>query len=122
MPRLSHKQEVLTFTVLTLTREIPLPGKRHLALGAGIATQSWISALALIVYLRCSIHRDAARSNELACATESFESTLVPSVFIPRLTAANCQRVSRAFSFASTEKNHEWQPPSASYFFSWSCF
>jgi protein-S-isoprenylcysteine O-methyltransferase Ste14 len=109
-----HKQEVLTVTgPYAYTRNPLYLGSAILALGAGIATRSWISALILILYFAVFysivMNREA---NELRLRHgASFEeyARAVP-LFIPRLTAVKLRTGSAgAFSFAQYKKNHEWQ-------------
>jgi hypothetical protein len=109
-----HKQEVLTVTgPYAYTRNPLYLGSAVLALGAAIATRSWISALILIlffaVFYSIVMNREA---NELRLRHgASFEeyARAVP-LFIPRLTAVKLTGGSAgAFSFAQYKKNHEWQ-------------
>jgi protein-S-isoprenylcysteine O-methyltransferase Ste14 len=109
-----HKQEVLTVTgPYAHTRNPLYLGSAILALGAGIATHSWFSALILIVYFAIFysivIRREA---NELhlrhGAAFEEY-ARAVP-LFIPRLTAAKLPGASAgSFSFAQYKKNYEWE-------------
>src|SRR5882724_10862566 len=109
-----HKQEVLTVTgPYAHTRNPLYLGSAILALGAAIATRSWISASTLIVYFvvvySVVMQREA---NELLLRHgASFEeyARAVP-LFIPRLTAAKLTGDSGgSFSLAQYKKNHEWQ-------------
>src|SRR6266699_2231638 len=109
-----HKQEVLTIAgPYAYTRNPLYLGSAILALGAGIATRSWISALIPIAYFAVfysivmrreanELHlRHGASFEEYACA--------VPLI-IPRLTAAKLAGVSAgSFSFTQYNKNHEWE-------------
>src|SRR6266566_3560755 len=100
-----HKQEILTVTgPYAYTRNPLYLGSAVLALGAGIATRSWISATILIVYFAVFysiVMRHGASFEEYARA--------VP-LFVPRLTAAKLPGDSAAsFSLAQYRKNHEWQ-------------
>lgn len=109
-----HKKEVLTVTgPYAYTRNPLYLGSAILALGTGIATRSWISALLLAAYFvlfySIVMQREA---NELHIGhSASFDeyARIVP-LFIPRLTAAKLPGDSAgAFSFAQYKKNHEWQ-------------
>ncbi len=109
-----HKQEVLTVTgPYAYTRNPLYLGSAMLALGAGIAMRSWISALILILYFAVFYSIVMKReANELRLRHgASFEeyARAVP-LFIPRLTAAKLPGDSAgSFSFAQYKKNHEWQ-------------
>jgi len=109
-----HKQEVLTVTGPYAYSRNPLYlGSAILALGAGIATRSWIAALILIAYFAVFYTMVMRReANELRLRHgASFEeyANAVP-LFIPRLTAAKLTGASSgSFSFAQYKKNHEWQ-------------
>jgi steroid 5-alpha reductase family enzyme len=109
-----HKQEVLTVTgPYAYTRNPLYFGSAILALGAGIATRSWISALILILYFAIFYSMVMNReANELrlrhGAAFEEY-ARAVP-LFIPRPTAAELPGNSASsFSFAQYKKNHEWQ-------------
>jgi protein-S-isoprenylcysteine O-methyltransferase Ste14 len=109
-----HKQEVLTVTgPYAHTRNPLYLGSAILALGAGMATHSWISALILIVYFAVvySIVMQREANELLLRHGASFEeyARAVP-LFVPRLTAAKLTGDSGgSFSFAQYRKNHEWQ-------------
>ena len=109
-----HKQEVLTVTgPYAYTRNPLYLGSAILALGAGIATRSGISAFILIVYFAVFYSIVMRREeNELRLRHRaSFEeyARAVP-LFIPQLTAAKLPGDSAgAFSFSQYKKNHEWQ-------------
>jgi hypothetical protein len=109
-----HKQEVLTVTgPYAHTRNPLYLGSAILALGAGMATHSWISAMILIVYFAVvySIVMQREANELLLRHGASFEeyARAVP-LFIPRLTAAKLTGDSGgSFSFAQYKKNHEWQ-------------
>jgi len=109
-----HKQEVLTVTgPYAYTRNPLYLGSATLALGAGIATQSWISALVLIVYFAVFysivMRREANELRKRHGAAFEEYARAVP-IFIPRLTAAKLPGASAgSFSFAQYRKNHEWQ-------------
>jgi protein-S-isoprenylcysteine O-methyltransferase Ste14 len=109
-----HKQELLTVTgPYAYTRNPLYLGSAILALGAGIATRYWISALILIIYFAVFYSVVMKReANELQLRHgASFEAyaRAVP-LFIPRLTAAKLPGdLAGSFSFAQYKKNHEWQ-------------
>jgi hypothetical protein len=109
-----HKQEVLTVTgPYAYTRNPLYLGSAMLALGAGIATRSWISSLILIIYFAVFYSAVMQReANELhrrhGASFEEYART-VP-LFLPRLTPAKLPGNSAgSFSFAQYRKNHEWQ-------------
>lgn len=109
-----HKKEVLTVTgPYAYTRNPLYLGSAILALGAGIAARSWISALLLIGYfaLFYSIVMQREASELSTRHGASFEGyALAVPLFIPRLTAAKLPGDSAgAFSFAQYKRNHEWQ-------------
>jgi protein-S-isoprenylcysteine O-methyltransferase Ste14 len=109
-----HKQEVLTVTgPYAYTRNPLYLGSAILALGVGIATRYWTSALILILYFSVFYSIVMQReANELRLRHGvSFEeyAHAVP-LFIPRLTAGKLSGDSAgSFSFARYKKNHEWQ-------------
>lgn len=109
-----HKQEVLTVTgPYAYTRNPLYLGSAILALGAGIATRSWISSVILIVYFAVFYSIVMRReANELRLRHgASFEAyaRAVP-LFIPRLTAVKLPGDSAgSFSVSQYKKNHEWQ-------------
>jgi protein-S-isoprenylcysteine O-methyltransferase Ste14 len=109
-----HKQEVLTVTgPYAYTRNPLYLGSAILALGAGIATQSWISALVLILYFAVFysiVMRREANELRLRHGASFEEYACAVPLFIPRLTAAKLPGESAgSFSFAQYRKNHEWQ-------------
>jgi protein-S-isoprenylcysteine O-methyltransferase Ste14 len=109
-----HKQEVLTVTgPYAYTRNPLYLGSAILALGAGIATRSWISAIILIVYFAVFysvVMQREAKELHLRHGASFDEYTRVVPLFIPRLTAAKLPRESAgSFSFTQYKKNHEWQ-------------
>jgi Phospholipid methyltransferase len=109
-----HKKEILTVTgPYAYTRNPLYLGSAVLALGAGIATRSWISALLLIAYFAVFYSLVMRReANELCVRHGASYEEYARSVplFIPRLTAAKLPGDSAgAFSFAQYKKNHEWQ-------------
>jgi protein-S-isoprenylcysteine O-methyltransferase Ste14 len=109
-----HKQEVLTVTgPYAHTRNPLYLGSAILALGAGVATKSWISAAILVLYFAV-VYSVVMRREEgelLGHHGESFRAyaAAVP-LFLPRLTAAAVPGASNGqFSFAQYKKNHEYQ-------------
>jgi protein-S-isoprenylcysteine O-methyltransferase Ste14 len=109
-----HKQEVLTVTgPYAYTRNPLYLGSAVLALGAGIATRSWISGAILLIYFAV-VYSVVMRREEgelLGRHGASFReyATAVP-LFLPRLTAATLSGASAGqFSIAQYKKNHEYQ-------------
>ena len=108
-----HKQEVLTIAgPYAYTRNPLYLGSAILALGAGIATRSWIYALILIVYFAVFysivMQREAKELQLRHGATFEDYARAVP-LFIPRLTAAKLSTDSAgSFSLSQYKKNHEW--------------
>ena len=109
-----HKQEVLTVTgPYAYTRNPLYLGSAILALGAGIAMQSWISAGLLIGYfaLFYSVVMRREEAELLARHGAAFQeyARAVP-LFLPRFRAAKLPGDSSGtFSFAQYKKNHEWR-------------
>ena len=109
-----HKQEVLTVTgPYAYTRNPLYLGSAILALGAGIATRSWISAFILIIYFAVfysAVMRREAKELHLRHGASFEEYARTVPLFMPRLTAAKLPGDSAgSFSFAQYRKNHEWQ-------------
>ena len=109
-----HKQEVLTVTgPYAYTRNPLYLGSAILALGAGISTRSWNSALIPIVYFAVFysiVMRREAKELHLRHGASFEEYARAVPLFIPRLTAARISGASAgSFSFAQYKKNHEWQ-------------
>jgi protein-S-isoprenylcysteine O-methyltransferase Ste14 len=109
-----HKQEVLTVTgPYAYTRNPLYLGSAVLALGAGIATRSWISGAILLIYFAV-VYSVVMRREEgelLGHHGTAFQqyAAAVP-LFLPRLTAARWPGASAGqFSFAQYKKNHEYQ-------------
>src|ERR1700686_5088248 len=109
-----HKQEVLTVTgPYAYTRNPLYLGSAILALGAGIATRSWISGAILLIYFAV-VYSVVMRREEgelLGHHGTAFQeyAAAVP-LFLPRLTAARVPGASAGqFSFAQYKKNHEHQ-------------
>lgn len=109
-----HKKEVLTVTgPYAYTRNPLYLGSAILALGAGIATRSWVSALLLVAYFALFysivMQREANELHTRHGASFDEYARIVP-LFIPRLTAAKLPGDSpAAFSLVQYKKNHEWQ-------------
>jgi protein-S-isoprenylcysteine O-methyltransferase Ste14 len=109
-----HKQEVLTVSgPYAYTRNPLYLGSAILALGTGIATRSWISALILVVYFAVFysivMQREAKELNLRHAASFEEYARAVP-LFIPRLTAARLSTdLTGSFSLSQYKKNHEWQ-------------
>jgi len=109
-----HKQEVLTVAgPYAYTRNPLYLGSAILALGAGIATRSWISAVILIVYFTVFysiVMRREANELRLRHGASFEEYARAVPLFIPRLTVAKLPGDSAgSFSLAQYKKNHEWQ-------------
>jgi protein-S-isoprenylcysteine O-methyltransferase Ste14 len=109
-----HKQSVLTVTgPYAYTRNPLYLGSAILALGAGIASRSWISASILLVYFAV-VYSVVMRREEgelLAQHDGAFQTyrAAVP-LFFPRLTARQRPEASAGeFSFEQYKKNHEYQ-------------
>src|SRR5204862_91069 len=97
--------------ILRVTAPIAQPAL--LALGAGIATCTFISGLMLMIYFAVFYSIVMQREvNELClrhgASYEEYARSV--SLFIPRLTAAKLSGVSAgSFSIVQYKKNHEWQ-------------
>jgi hypothetical protein len=109
-----RKQEVLTVTgPYAYTRNPLYLGSAVLALGAGIATRSWISAIILVVYFAVFysvVMQREAKELQLQHGASFEEYARAVPLFIPRLTAAKLPGNSAgSFSFTQYKKNHEWQ-------------
>ena len=109
-----HKQSVLTVTgPYAYTRNPLYLGSSILALGAGIATRSWISAAILVVYFTL-VYAVVMRREEnelLIQHGEAFKAyaAAVP-LFFPRMTPARLEGTSvGSFSLAQYKKNHEYE-------------
>lgn len=109
-----HKQEVLTMTgPYAHTRNPLYLGSAILAMGAGIATHSWISAAILLIYFAV-VYSVVMRREEqelLGHHAEAFQAyAAVVPLFLPRLTPARIPGSSVGrFSLAQYKKNHEYQ-------------
>jgi protein-S-isoprenylcysteine O-methyltransferase Ste14 len=107
-----HKQEVLTMTgPYAYTRNPLYLGSSVLALGAAVATRSWISAALLMVYFAVFYSMVMWREEfELRQRHgEAFDAyaKAVP-LFFPRLIGVTAVGAA-AFSFAQYKKNREWK-------------
>lgn len=109
-----HKQEVLTVSGPYAHSRNPLYlGSALLALGAGVATKSLISAAILLLYfaLVYSVVMRREEGELLGRHGRAFQAyaTAVP-LFLPRFSAAEIPGASEGtFSFAQYKKNHEYQ-------------
>ena len=109
-----RKQEVLTVTgPYAYTRNPLYLGSAILALGTGIATRSWISALILLAYFAVFysvvMRREERELHARHGALFEAYARVVP-FFIPRLTAAKISgEFAGSFCFAQYKRNHEWQ-------------
>jgi protein-S-isoprenylcysteine O-methyltransferase Ste14 len=109
-----HKQSVLTVTgPYAYTRNPLYLGSSILALAAGIATRSWISALILLAYFAVvyAVVMQREERELYAQHGEAFKAyaDAVP-LFLPRLAPAKVPGASAGqFSFAQYKKNHEYE-------------
>jgi protein-S-isoprenylcysteine O-methyltransferase Ste14 len=109
-----HKQEVLTVTgPYAYTRNPLYLGSAMLALGAGIAARSWISAGILVAYFAIFysvvMRREEQELRPRHLAEFDAYAAAVP-LFFPRLTPARLGGAGQnSFSVAQYRKNHEWQ-------------
>lgn len=107
-----HKQEVLTMTgPYAYTRNPLYLGSSLLALGAGVATRSWVSAALLLVYFAV-FYSMVMRREELELrrrhgAAFDVYAKVVP-LFFPRFAGAATNGAG-AFSLAQYKKNREWK-------------
>lgn len=108
-----HKQEVLTVTgPYAYTRNPLYLGSSLLALGAGVATRSWISAGLLLIYFAV-FYSMVMRREELELRQRhggAFDAyaRAVP-LFFPRLMGAAATGGNGAFSLSQYKKNREWK-------------
>src|SRR5258707_3652510 len=105
-----HKQEVLTVTgPYAFTRNPLYLGSAILAIGAGIASRSWISAVILFVYFALFysiVMRREEKELHLRHGAAFEEYARAVPLFIPRLTAAKVPQASAgSFTLAQYEKN-----------------
>ena len=109
-----HKQEVLTVTgPYAFTRNPLYLGSSILALGAAIATRSWISAFLLILYFAIFysvVMRREEKELRISHGTAFEEYARAVPLFFPRLRCAKfAEPTVGSFSLAQYKKNHEWQ-------------
>lgn len=109
-----HKQSVLTVTgPYAYTRNPLYLGSSMLALGAGVAMRSWVSAAILLLYFGIVYFVVMRREEEELRAQHpgAFDEFAVSvPLFLPRLTAAKISFASAgAFSWAQFRKNHEYE-------------
>src|SRR5438094_8961882 len=109
-----HKQEVLTVTgPYAFTRNPLYLGSAVLALGAAIATRSWVSASILLLYFAIfysMVMRREEKELRLQHGAAFEEYARAVPLFLPRLRPARLSgESSAAFSFEHYKKNHEWQ-------------
>jgi protein-S-isoprenylcysteine O-methyltransferase Ste14 len=107
-----HKQEVLSVTgPYAHTRNPLYLGSSLLALGAGVATRSWISAALLLVYFAVFysmvMRREELELRQRHGAAFDAYAKAVP-LFFPRLAGAGMAGAG-AFSLAQYKKNREWK-------------
>jgi protein-S-isoprenylcysteine O-methyltransferase Ste14 len=107
-----HKQEVLSVTgPYAHTRNPLYLGSSLLALGAGVATRSWISAALLLVYFAVFysmvMRREELELRQRHGAAFDAYAKAVP-LFFPRLAGA-AMTGAEAFSLAQYKKNREWK-------------
>jgi protein-S-isoprenylcysteine O-methyltransferase Ste14 len=109
-----HKQSVLTVTGPYAYSRNPLYfGSSILALGAGIATRSWIAAAILVVYFAV-VYAVVMRREEHELFIQHGQAfkkyaAAVP-LFFPRVTPAKMNGPSAgSFSSAQYKKNHEYE-------------
>jgi protein-S-isoprenylcysteine O-methyltransferase Ste14 len=108
-----HKQEVLTVTgPYAHTRNPLYLGSAILALGAGIAAHSWVSALILVTYFAIFYSVVMKKEeNELRPRHRAEFDCYAKAVplFFPRLSPARLGSTNGSFSITQYKKNHEWQ-------------
>jgi protein-S-isoprenylcysteine O-methyltransferase Ste14 len=109
-----HKQEKLTVTgPYAHTRNPLYLGSAILALGAGVATKSWISGVILLLYFAV-VYSVVMRREEgelLRQHSAAFQAyaAAVP-LFLPRMTAVRMPGTNDGqFSLAQYKKNHEYR-------------
>lgn len=109
-----HKQEVLTVTgPYAHTRNPLYLGSAVLALGAAIATRSWVSAFLLLLYFAVfysMVMRREERELHLRHGAAFEEYADAVPLFFPRLQPAKSTTApAGSFSLGQYKKNHEWQ-------------
>jgi protein-S-isoprenylcysteine O-methyltransferase Ste14 len=112
-----HKKEKLTVTgPYAHTRNPLYLGSAILALGAGVATHSWLSLAILLLYFAVFYYvvmkREEGELRKIHGAAFDAYAQSVP-LFFPRPNAppapADANDSAGAFSLAQYKKNHEWQ-------------
>lgn len=109
-----HKQSILTVTgPYAYTRNPLYLGSSLLAVGAGVAMYSWLSAVILLIYFAVVYYVVMKREEEELRAQHpgAFEefARSVP-LFLPRLTPAkSSSAVAGSFSWVQYKKNHEYE-------------
>lgn len=109
-----HKQEALTVTgPYAHTRNPLYLGSAVLALGAAIATRSWVSAFLLLLYFAVfysMVMRREEKELHLRHGAAFEEYADAVPLFFPRLQPAKSTTPSAgSFSLGQYKKNHEWQ-------------
>ncbi len=109
-----HKQELLTVSgPYSYTRNPLYLGSSVLALGAGIATNSWTSGVVLLLYFAIVysfVMRREERELRQRHGTSFDEYARRVPLFFPRLFPAKPPSASPgAFSFSQYKKNHEYE-------------
>lgn len=108
-----HKQDVLTVGgPYAYTRNPLYLGSSILALGAAVATHSWVSAAVLLMYFAI-VYSVVMRREEQELgghhgAALGEYARAVP-LFFPRLTPARISASKGAFSLQQYRKNHEYE-------------
>jgi protein-S-isoprenylcysteine O-methyltransferase Ste14 len=108
-----HKHEVLTVAgPYAYTRNPLYLGSSILAIGAAVATRSWICVAVLsayfILFYSIVMRREEAELRQHHGGAFDEYARAVP-LFFPRLTAARLSAEPRSFSFAQYKKNREYQ-------------
>ena len=110
---ISKNSELTTSGPYAYTRNPLYLGSAILALGAGIAAHSWISAAILFVYFALVyfiVMRREEKELQLRHGAAFEEYARAVPLFIPHLTAAKVPQASAgSFTLAQYKKNHEWQ-------------
>jgi hypothetical protein len=109
-----HKQEILTVTgPYAYTRNPLYLGSAILALGVGLATNSWISGAIIFAYFALfysMVMRGEEKELHLRHGAAFEEYARTVPLFFPRIRAAKLPGASPgAFSWAQYRKNHEWR-------------
>jgi len=109
-----QKQEVLAVAgPYAYTRNPLYLGSAILALGAAVATLSWISSAILVSYFAIFysfVMRREERELHTRYGTTFEEYARAVPLFFPRLTTVKFSaEAAGSFSFAQYRRNHEWQ-------------